>query len=197
MNLVLLIAFSTIWVASEAFLVSKDKKSGKGTISADHKSRNFNILATVISLSVPYVFIFLNRANSNLLVISLGSFLAILGYMFRHWAILTLGKHFRTTIEIDKNQEIVKTGPYKYLRHPSYSGMILFFIGFGLIPGNWLCSIFTPLMIVIVLISCSPMTDQNVKKTAVVKVVIESMTGKENVLSPSHTVLPDRSPEKG
>ncbi len=43
----------------------------------------------------------------------------------------------------------------------------------------------------------SPMTDQNVKKTAVIRVVIESMTGKENVLSPLHTVLPDRSPEMG
>jgi uncharacterized protein len=43
----------------------------------------------------------------------------------------------------------------------------------------------------------SPMTDQNVKKTAVVRVVIESMTGKENVLSPLHTVLPDRSPDMG
>jgi len=43
----------------------------------------------------------------------------------------------------------------------------------------------------------SPMTDQSVKKTAVVRVVIESMTGKENVLSPLHTVLPDRSPNMG
>ena len=43
----------------------------------------------------------------------------------------------------------------------------------------------------------SPMTDQNVKKTAVVRIVIESMTGKENVLSPLHTVLPYRSSEMG
>ena len=39
----------------------------------------------------------------------------------------------------------------------------------------------------------SPMTDQNIKKTAVVRIVIESMTGKENVLSPLHTILPDLS----
>ena len=43
----------------------------------------------------------------------------------------------------------------------------------------------------------SPMTDQNVKKTAVVRIVIESMSGKENVLSPSHTVLLNRSPKMG
>lgn len=41
----------------------------------------------------------------------------------------------------------------------------------------------------------SPMTDQNIKKTAVVRIVIESMTGKENVLSPLHKVLPNRSSE--
>jgi len=43
----------------------------------------------------------------------------------------------------------------------------------------------------------SPMTDQNVKKTAVVRIVIEAITGKENVLSPLHTILPDGSPEMG
>ena len=40
-----------------------------------------------------------------------------------------------------------------------------------------------------------PVRDQNVEKTAVVRIVIESMTGKENVLSPAHTVLFNRSPE--
>jgi uncharacterized protein len=43
----------------------------------------------------------------------------------------------------------------------------------------------------------SPMKDQNIQKTAVVRIVIGSMSGKENVLSPSHTVLLDRSPEMG
>jgi nitroimidazol reductase NimA-like FMN-containing flavoprotein (pyridoxamine 5'-phosphate oxidase superfamily) len=37
-----------------------------------------------------------------------------------------------------------------------------------------------------------PLSDQNIKKTAVVKIVIESMSGKENVLSSAHTVLANR-----
>jgi len=40
-----------------------------------------------------------------------------------------------------------------------------------------------------------PMTDQNVEKTAVVRIIIESMSGKENVLSPLHKVFPNRSSE--
>jgi len=42
-----------------------------------------------------------------------------------------------------------------------------------------------------------PMTDHNIEKTAVVRIVIESMSGKANVLSPSHTVLINRSSEMG
>ena len=42
-----------------------------------------------------------------------------------------------------------------------------------------------------------PMKDENVKKTTVVRIIIESMSGKANVLSPAHTVLLNRSPEMG
>ena len=41
----------------------------------------------------------------------------------------------------------------------------------------------------------SPMKEDNIEKTAIVKIIIESMSGKANVLSPSHTVLPNRSSE--
>ena len=43
--------------------------------------------------------------------------------------------------------------------------------------------------------SLSPMKDHNIEKTAVVKIIIKSMSGKANVLSPSHTVLPNRYSE--
>ena len=49
-----------------------------------------------------------------------------------------MGKYFRTTIELEKGQKVVQEGPYKYLRHPSYPGIILFFIGYGLLSKNWL-----------------------------------------------------------
>jgi nitroimidazol reductase NimA-like FMN-containing flavoprotein (pyridoxamine 5'-phosphate oxidase superfamily) len=43
----------------------------------------------------------------------------------------------------------------------------------------------------------SPMKDENIKKTAVVRIVIESMSGKENALSPAHTVINNSPPEMG
>ena len=43
----------------------------------------------------------------------------------------------------------------------------------------------------------SPLKDHNIKKTAVVKIVIESMSGKENAHSPAHTVINNPSPGMG
>jgi nitroimidazol reductase NimA-like FMN-containing flavoprotein (pyridoxamine 5'-phosphate oxidase superfamily) len=41
-----------------------------------------------------------------------------------------------------------------------------------------------------------PLRDQNIEKTAVVKIIIESMTGKENALSPAHTVVSNLPPKE-
>jgi nitroimidazol reductase NimA-like FMN-containing flavoprotein (pyridoxamine 5'-phosphate oxidase superfamily) len=42
-----------------------------------------------------------------------------------------------------------------------------------------------------------PMKDQNIKQTAIIKIAIESMSGKENTLSPAHTVIDKPSLETG
>jgi len=43
--------------------------------------------------------------------------------------------------------------------------------------------------------STAPMKDENIKNTAVIKIVVEAMSGKENALSPAHTVI-DNPPLK-
>jgi protein-S-isoprenylcysteine O-methyltransferase Ste14 len=60
-----------------------------------------------------------------------------LGLGLRVWAIATLGKDFRTTVEVDRGQAVVSSGPYSRIRHPSYAGLLLILGGFGLALGNW------------------------------------------------------------
>ena len=61
-----------------------------------------------------------------------------LGLALRIWAIAALGGAFRTTVEVDPGQAVVSTGPYRWVRHPSYSGLLLIVTGCGLAAGNWL-----------------------------------------------------------
>jgi protein-S-isoprenylcysteine O-methyltransferase Ste14 len=67
----------------------------------------------------------------------IGLVLMVAGLVIRQWAILTLGRFFTVDVRIHPDQTVVDRGPYRWVRHPSYSGLILFFVGVGLALGNW------------------------------------------------------------
>lgn len=59
------------------------------------------------------------------------------GMAFRLWAVLTLGAFFRTSVVVQEGHQLVTAGPYRWLRHPSYTGVIVTMTGLGLALGNW------------------------------------------------------------
>lgn len=64
--------------------------------------------------------------------------LMLFGMLIRWSAITTLGKYFTFNITVQPNHHLVETGIYKYIRHPSYTGLILIFCGMGFYFSNWL-----------------------------------------------------------
>ncbi len=50
---------------------------------------------------------------------------------------MSLGRWFRREVTIEPGQRLVRRGPYRVLRHPSYTGLVLIFAGFGLAIGSW------------------------------------------------------------
>ena len=50
---------------------------------------------------------------------------AWVGMAVRLWAIASLGKFFRGTVHVQQDHEVVRHGPYRWVRHPAYSGVIL------------------------------------------------------------------------
>lgn len=59
------------------------------------------------------------------------------GVMLRWYSARLLGKYFTFDVAIHGGQTLVDAGPYRYIRHPSYSGALLTLLGFGLALGNW------------------------------------------------------------
>src|SRR5215217_8344635 len=66
-----------------------------------------------------------------------GAVLFIVGLLLRWWAIVTLGRFFTVGVTIEKDHELVERGPFRMVRHPSYTGVLLAFVGLGLSLGNW------------------------------------------------------------
>jgi protein-S-isoprenylcysteine O-methyltransferase Ste14 len=71
-------------------------------------------------------------------VFAAGVVLMWAGIIVRQWAITVLGRFFTVDVRVQSGQTVVDRGPYRWVRHPSYSGMILTFVGIGLALGNWL-----------------------------------------------------------
>lgn len=55
------------------------------------------------------------------------------GFAFRYWSIQVLGKFFSSKVEIKEGHELIQIGPYKILRHPSYSGAWISMVGVSLL----------------------------------------------------------------
>jgi protein-S-isoprenylcysteine O-methyltransferase Ste14 len=59
------------------------------------------------------------------------------GIAVRQWAVATLGRFFTIDVRVQSGQTVVESGPYRWVRHPAYTGLILTFLGLGLALGNW------------------------------------------------------------
>lgn len=75
--------------------------------------------------------------------IGLGCF--FFGLVLRWWSILCLGRFFTVNVAIADDHRVVDSGPYRFIRHPSYTGALVAFLGLGLTFRNLL----TVLIIVI------------------------------------------------
>jgi protein-S-isoprenylcysteine O-methyltransferase Ste14 len=61
----------------------------------------------------------------------------VAGLLLRWWAIITLGRFFTVDVTIEKDHELVQRGSFRVVRHPSYTGVLLAFVGLALTLGNW------------------------------------------------------------
>jgi len=60
-----------------------------------------------------------------------------LGVLVRQYAIAILGRFFSLTVQISEDHKVVEKGPYRLIRHPSYTGILITFIGLGLAVQSW------------------------------------------------------------
>jgi protein-S-isoprenylcysteine O-methyltransferase len=73
---------------------------------------------------------------NSLWVIRAGLLLMCLGELLRWWSIAVLGRFFTVNVAIREEHRVIDTGPYRWVRHPSYTAILLFHFGVALALDN-------------------------------------------------------------
>ncbi len=60
------------------------------------------------------------------------------GLVLRWTAILALGRYFTVDVAVHSEHAVVESGLYRFMRHPSYTGLLIVFLGVGVFFGNWI-----------------------------------------------------------
>jgi protein-S-isoprenylcysteine O-methyltransferase Ste14 len=133
------------WLAAEVVLLLRHRKG---------RQRQFDrsALPTVVSIWVGVGLAFsLDRVrwagfDGGWRWVGVGLVVLVAGAGFRLWAIQTLGRLFTYYVSIQEGHELVSRGPYRFVRHPSYTGGLVGLLGMGVCLESWLS------MVVIVLV---------------------------------------------
>jgi protein-S-isoprenylcysteine O-methyltransferase Ste14 len=113
-------------------------RRGDGAIKRRDKGSNLLIYGAIyVAICIAFVVAGDNIAMLPNWFFYPGIILMLLGIIVRQWSISILGRFFSTAIGVQKEHKVVDSGPYRYIRHPSYLGALLTFIGIGLALCSW------------------------------------------------------------
>ena len=134
-----------VWVVLEVCLVARDRRRGQGSAAEDRGTRRLIAITPAVTFLLGS---YLENELRHARILSLspegkqaalpaGLFIFWAGLLFRVWAITVLSDAFRTTVEVEADQPLVRSGSYRFVRHPSYTGVIAMTTGFGVLTGVW------------------------------------------------------------
>jgi protein-S-isoprenylcysteine O-methyltransferase Ste14 len=124
-ELIISIGWAAFWIY---WLVAAfSMKRGRTSWTREMRVRVMMIVLVVILVRVGA---FHNHAlNSNPARAAIGLALWVLGLAFAVWARLHIGRNWGTPMSQKEEPELVTSGPYRLVRHPIYSGILLAGVG--------------------------------------------------------------------
>jgi len=139
-----LVLFDTayfVWIVSELFgavLVPRLRRRGGATrVKRDRGSGALIIFTVLVSIIIALSLGYASVGPLPDWVFYPGIFLMVLGVLVRQWAIAVLGRFFSLTVRVAEDHRVVVKGPYRLVRHPSYAGVLITFIGLALAVQSW------------------------------------------------------------
>jgi protein-S-isoprenylcysteine O-methyltransferase len=124
------------WLLFEIWVFLRDR--GKDRPQPAEARRSFAVLAIAVALAmnVPGLFPMFDVRSNYATYFWIGIGLVWTGILLRLWSVRTLGKFFNTSLVIQEGHSLVTSGPYRFIRNPSYAAGLITMSGLGIALGN-------------------------------------------------------------
>jgi protein-S-isoprenylcysteine O-methyltransferase Ste14 len=130
----------TLWILSEiigTIIIPFIRRGGTAIKRRDRGSGLLIFATIIISLALASYYATNDIAPLPAWVFYPGIILMVLGIILRQWSMAILGRFFSGSVATQEGQFVVESGPYRYVRHPSYTGALIILIGLGLASTSW------------------------------------------------------------
>jgi len=128
----------------------------KERLTAGENRDRFSLVVILLSIFVPlgltFYFAYNGKGTIDYIYSYWGLALILAGFALRQWSIHVLGRFFTPVVSLQHGQRVIQQGPYRHLRHPSYTGLLMELVGLSLalsnIYGVWaVCLVLIPALI--------------------------------------------------
>jgi protein-S-isoprenylcysteine O-methyltransferase len=118
---------------------------GRGISSGQGRDRGSFILiylSLLVGLGVGIYFRYQNIGVVPMWMQGFALVLLVIGTVIREWAIVLLGVYFSRIVKIEQGHRLITAGPYRWFRHPAYTGMLIMYLSIVLGLGTWVGALF-------------------------------------------------------
>jgi protein-S-isoprenylcysteine O-methyltransferase len=177
LGMIYLTLFS-LWITSEVFLLVK-RRATSGIVASDQGFTKQALIVFILTNlgAVMCLALFRQAVFATEATAVVGLALMVAGLLLRWWAVAHLGRFFTVNVAVASDHRVVDTGPYRLIRHPSYTGILLTCLGVGLCFGN-----LASLLVIVV-----PIVALALKRVRVEEAALASELGEDYRTYMSHT----------
>jgi protein-S-isoprenylcysteine O-methyltransferase Ste14 len=143
---------AVFWISES--LIAQVMRAGNRDRTDDRGSSLWFVLALPISWLIALVSAGLPWGGfGSTPVFAVGLTLMVAGQLLRWWSVATLGRLFTINVAIRPGHQLIESGPYRHVRHPAYTAILLVHVGAALCLGNAVSAIALVLPILAVLLN--------------------------------------------
>ncbi|HEX5432925.1 MAG TPA: isoprenylcysteine carboxylmethyltransferase family protein [Candidatus Angelobacter sp.] len=130
---VLWVLFWALWVVWALWMKKAERRESVSTHLLHTLLAAAGFLLMFSDIGAPWSWLYIRVLPRELWIESLGIAITLAGFVFSIWARIHLGRNWSSSVTAKVDHELIRTGPYRWLRHPIYTGLLLAMLGTAMV----------------------------------------------------------------